>query len=57
MHCNRHKHKSATPFWVAAGYVRTWRMARDITSEYVHWFARVPAPSMVERSLTINLAI
>ena len=21
MYCNRYKHKSATPFWVAAGYV------------------------------------
>ena len=57
VHCHRHKHKSPTPFWVAAGYVRTWQMTRDIISQYVHWFARVPAPSMVERSFTINLAI
>ena len=29
MYCNGY---TATPFWVAAGYVQTWRRARDITS-------------------------
>ena len=32
---NWHKHKSATPFWVAAGYVQAWRRPHDITSQQV----------------------
>ena len=37
---NWHKHKSATLFWVAAGYVRAYGEdhARDITSQLVFLF-------------------
>ena len=38
LHC---KHKSVTPFWVAAGYVQAWQRAHDITLQHIHWFAHV----------------
>ena len=41
MHYNWYKHKSASLFWVAAGYVRAWRRACDITLQHVQWFAYV----------------
>ena len=48
--------KSATPFWVATGYVRAWRKARGITSQHVHWLV-FTCVGMIEHSFTVNLVI
>ena len=48
----KHKHKSITPYWVAAGYVQAWRKASDMVCALVCTCA-----GMMEYLFTINLFI